>query len=144
MEWAGVERPAIAQQVTFLYSRDLATAARFYEQVLALPLVLDQGTCRIYRVAGEAFVGICQRDDAPPPDPSGRPVILTLVSQDVDGWHRYLLDRGVAIENPPTLNEDFNIYHLFCRDPDGYLVEVQRFGDARWPAPAPPTRGTCQ
>ena len=51
------------QQVTFLYTRDLAASAHFYAEVLGLPLVLDQGLCRIYRVSGDAFLGVCQRDE---------------------------------------------------------------------------------
>ena len=52
------------QQVTFLYTPDLAASAHFYGEVLGLPLVLDQGLCRIYRVSGDAFLGVCQRDGA--------------------------------------------------------------------------------
>jgi 1,4-dihydroxy-2-naphthoate polyprenyltransferase len=48
-------RPPIDQQVTFLYTRDLANTAVFYEKTLALPLVLAQGACRIYRVSGGAL-----------------------------------------------------------------------------------------
>ena len=53
------------QQVTFLYTRDLGATARFYEQVLGLDLVLDQGTCRIYRISADGFLGFCQRAEAP-------------------------------------------------------------------------------
>ena len=33
---------------------------------------------------------------------------------------------------PPAHNPRFGIYHLFLRDPDGHLVEIQRFDDADW------------
>ena len=36
------------QLVTFLYTRDLEQSAVFYGETLGLPLVLDQGACRIY------------------------------------------------------------------------------------------------
>jgi catechol 2,3-dioxygenase-like lactoylglutathione lyase family enzyme len=39
---------------------------------------------------------------------------------------------GVEITKPPTYNERYQIYHLFARDPNGYLVEIQRFEDPRW------------
>jgi hypothetical protein len=42
--------------------------------------------------------------------------------------------RGVALEAPPATKETFNIYHFFLRNPDGYLIEVQRFLDPAWPA----------
>lgn len=124
---------AFDQLVTFLYSADLAQTAAFYEQTLGLPLVLDQGACRIYRVRGDAFLGFCARDDAPR-NPQG--VILTLVSQDVDGWYERLCGQGMAFEKPPAHNPKFNIYHCFLRDPNGYLIEIQTFLDPAWPAPA--------
>lgn len=126
-------KPSIEQQVTFLYTRDLAETAVFYETVLGLPLVLDQGACRIYRTGGDAFLGFCQHLDAA--QPAG--VILTLVSAEVDAWYAYLLEQGAEIEKPPQLNARFNIYHLFLRDPNGYLIEIQRFLDPAWPAPVP-------
>lgn len=41
-------------QITFLPVADLQRSAAFYEGALGLPLVVDQGTCRIYRVSGRA------------------------------------------------------------------------------------------
>ena len=124
-------RPQLKQQVTFLYTHDLATTGAFYEEIVGLPLVLDQGSCRIYRVANGAFVGFCQREEAPE-EPHG--IILTLVSDDVDGWYDYLREKEVAFEKPPEHNETYNIYHCFLRDPNGYLIEIQRFLDPAWPA----------
>lgn len=126
-----MNRPVVQQQVTFVYTRDLAASADFYATTLGLPLVLDQGLCRIYRVGRDAFLGVCHADNAPQP-PQG--IILTLVSDDVDGWYDYLRGRGVAVEKPPTFNATYNIYHLFLRDPAGYLVEIQTFRDPAWPA----------
>ena len=123
-------RPTIDQQVTFLYTRDLAATAVFYEEILQLPLVLDQGSCRIYRVSGDGFLGFCQRQEAPE-KPQG--VIVTLVTAEVDTWYAYLNEQGVAFEKPPAHNPAYNIYHCFLRDPNGYLLEIQRFEDPLWP-----------
>lgn len=122
-------RPPIEQHVTFLYTDRLDATARFYEDVLGLELALDQGACRIYRVCPGAFVGFCTRDAGPAPDG----VIVTLISQDVHGWAEALRARGVALEKPPQVNPKYNIEHLFVRDPNGYLVEIQRFLDPAWP-----------
>ncbi len=130
-----MQPPPIEQQVTFLYTQDLAATTAFYEQTLGLPLVLDQGPCRIYRVAGEAFLGFCTSPAAAAPPPSVKTVIFTLVTPDVAGWYHYLRDRGVAFEQPPKHNDTYNIDHCFLRDPNGYLLEIQRFCDPRWPVP---------
>ena len=62
-------------------------------------------------------------------------VILCLVTDSVDEWAERLTAEGVRLEKPPTLNPRYNIYHLFCRDPDGHLVEIQQFCDPRQPPP---------
>ena len=121
--------PPIHQLVSFLYTRDLTATAYFYEETLGLTLALDQGDCRIYRVSRDGFLGFCQRQESPD-RPAG--VILTLVTPEVDEWHRYLSHRGVSFDKPPTLNPKYNIYHCFLRDPNGYLIEIQRFLDSAW------------
>lgn len=127
-------RPPIEQQVTFLHARDLAETAAFYENILGLPLVLDQGSCRIYATGGDAYLGFCETLGAHMAAPPANPyLMLTLVTPDVDGWYAYLVEQGVAVEKPPTLNEKFNIYHCFVRDPNGYLLELQTFLDPAWP-----------
>jgi catechol 2,3-dioxygenase-like lactoylglutathione lyase family enzyme len=122
-------RPPISQQITFLYTHDLAQTARFYEEVLELPLALDQGACRIYRVSSDGYLGFCQSVNAPEL-PTG--IIITLVSPDVDNWHCYLHDRDVEFEKPPEVNPKYDIYHCFLRDPNGYLIEIQQFLDPTW------------
>lgn len=110
-------------QITFLYVADLDRAAAFYGGVLGLELVRDQGVCRIYRAAGRGYLGICSHR---PPDPGG--VIVTLLADDVDGWAERLVAAGHEVEGP-TANERFALYHLFVHDPDGHLVEIQRFDE---------------
>ncbi|MCU0611892.1 MAG: VOC family protein [Candidatus Eisenbacteria bacterium] len=113
--------------ITFCSTTDLEATTRFYGEILSMPMVLDQGRCRIWRAAGQGYVGFCRRDSVP-----AQGIILTLVSDDVDGWHRRLLEHGVPIDKAPAFNPEYGIYHLFCRDPNGYLVEIQRFEDPEW------------
>ena len=123
------------QQVTFLYAADLARSTAFYGGTLGLPLVLDQGACQIFKISHDGFLGICQCDDGAAATPDS--IIVTLVSDDVDGWYERLTATGADIEAPPSTNEKFNVYHFFMRDPDGYRLEIQRFMDPAWPRPAP-------
>ncbi|MBK1658452.1 VOC family protein [Paracraurococcus ruber] len=137
--------PPPAQQITFLYAEDLAASRRFYEAVLRLSVVQDQGRCAIYAAApgGRAFLGVCQ---ARGPRQAGDPrreggVVLTLVSEAVEAWHAWLAAQGIACDGPPRRNEATGITHIFFRDPAGYLLEIQRFERPDWPAPAPPAPG---
>lgn len=121
-------KPQIDQQITFFYTHDLNASTEFYEQKLGLELWLDQGTCRIYSVTGSGYLGLCQASETSILSPENQSsVIFTLVTQQVDEWFEYLQERGIKFEKPPTINEKYNIYHCFLRDPSGYLIEIQRF-----------------
>jgi catechol 2,3-dioxygenase-like lactoylglutathione lyase family enzyme len=124
-------RAPLTQQVTFLDTRDLARTADFYERILGLRLARDQGRCRIYHVAAGAYIGFCERGGGPAPLAGDRAqtegVVLTLVTDDVDGWFAHLRAAGVPIVKEPADNPTYRIYNAFVRDPNGYLVEIQRF-----------------
>jgi len=117
------------QQITFLQVDDLRATDNFYGDLLGLELVLDQGACRIYRAGDDAFVGFCDHREGPSPDG----LILTFVPDDVDAFCEGLRETGIELESEPSYNEKFQIYQAFVRDPDGYLVEVQRVDDPNWP-----------
>ncbi len=124
-----MSHPPFSSQITFLYTPDLEATAHFYEQVLGLPLKLDQGTCRIYQISRDGYLGFCQRDSAPQESsaPAKQDVIMTFVTSEVDDWYQRLCGQGVAFEKPPSVNAKYNIYHCFLRDTNGYLLEIQSF-----------------
>ena len=123
-----MSQPPIEQQITFLYTHDQVASTRFYEDKLGLKLWLDQGSCRIYAVSNSGYLGICQASGtATASDGKQAGVIFTLVTQQVDEWYEYLKQRGVKFEKLPAHNKKYKIYHCFLRDPDGYLIEIQRF-----------------
>jgi catechol 2,3-dioxygenase-like lactoylglutathione lyase family enzyme len=121
--------PRINSQITFLYTVDLGRTANFYEDFIGLPLVLDQGTCRIYQVSDEGFLGFCERKELSPELPD---LIITFVVDDVEKWYQYLKDQGIQCENPPSYNPKYDIYHCFFQDPNGYLIEIQKFRTPDW------------
>lgn len=112
--------------VVFLRTADLDRADGFWRGSLGLPLALDQGTCRIYRIGPGAHLGVCEGE----PVPDG--VIVTLVADRVEEWCQRLAADGVVFERPPSYDPRFDITHAFLRDPDGHLVEIQRFEAAAW------------
>lgn len=114
--------------VTFCYTRDIRETHLFYNGLLQLPMVLDQGRCRIYRVSPGGFIGFCEKEK---PDPNDT-VMITLVTDDVDLWFEKLKAAGHHVIKSPSMNPEFRIYHCFVKDPSGYTVEIQRFEDPRW------------
>jgi predicted enzyme related to lactoylglutathione lyase len=116
--------------VTFIYTHDLERATAFYRDALSLPLVHDEGPARIFRVAPGGYLGVCVASEERPSVPQG--ICLSLVIDDVDGVYARLEAAGVATKGPPEALPQFGIYSFFLQDPDGHLVEVQRFDDPGW------------
>ena len=113
-----------SQQITFLHSKDLEATRQFYSEVLGLNLARDQDTCLIFRVTKTAYLGFCEHIEQIQP---GRRIILTLVSDDVDRWYTILRDKNIAVMGPPKSSPQYEIYHFFLKDPDGYMLEIQKF-----------------
>ena len=120
--------PALAlaegRTVTFLYTRDLPRLSRFYEEVLGLACVVDQGRCRILRASATALIGLC--------DIPGRPlgtegVLVSFAVTDLDAAIAALAARGIAFEGPPATGMDGTVRSAFFRDPEGYRLEIQCF-----------------
>ena len=82
----GMKPNLFDQCVTFLRTDNLDRTTQFYEGILDLPMVRDQGTCRIYKSCANGYLGFCTHDQAP----HAEGIILTLVSDDVDRWYQRL------------------------------------------------------
>ncbi len=127
--------PPFVQQITWVYTYDLARTARFYAETMGLAMVLDQGSCRVFRVSATSFVGVCQRPDR---DVEPKGVILTVLTPDLAAWHERLVAAGADVVGPPTYSERYQAQAFVCRDPEGYRIEFQWFTDPRWRLPEPP------
>jgi catechol 2,3-dioxygenase-like lactoylglutathione lyase family enzyme len=112
---------SFTDSLVFLFVSDLDRSTAFYES-LGLGVSIDQGSCRILGVDDRLMVGLCG-DRTPAPDG----VIFTLVTDRVEEVCAELASQGVVFEQAPQHSPQYHITHAFLRDPDGYLVEIQRF-----------------
>jgi predicted enzyme related to lactoylglutathione lyase len=110
--------------ITFLGTEDLEKTAQFYQNVLGLTQYLDQGVCRIFNVNNQSKIGFCEHM---PIIYGEKSPILTLVTEKVDEIYRKITESGVNVPEKPKINQRFNIYHFFLKDPNGYTIEIQKF-----------------
>jgi catechol 2,3-dioxygenase-like lactoylglutathione lyase family enzyme len=126
--------PPITDSIVFTYTDDLAGSSRFLGETLGLALIVDQGPCHIYRLTPTSFLGVCNLPDRPRATAG---VTITLVTSDVDGWHRYLTAKGLVYETPPRRSTRFKVYSSLFKDPNGYRIEIQSFDDPGWKGGTP-------
>ena len=132
-----MENSGIGDQIVFLYCADLGKTAYFYEEILGLELVLDQGSCRIVKVArnGGGYLGYCEK---PGWESADAGLIVTFVVPAVDevnAWYMDLAEKGIEVHEPPKWNPEYGIYHFFFNDPEGYKLEIQCFENQNWSSP---------
>ena len=122
-----MNRPHDANQmaITFFYYRDLPAAMRFYEDVLGLPLAIDQGWCKIYRICTGAHVGLVDEARGMNKWAAVKPVQLCINVPDVDGWYGYARAAGLANLSDLFVNDELGIRAFVFRDPEGYQIEIQ-------------------
>lgn len=111
--------------ITFFYYRDLPGAMRFYEEVMGLPLAIDQGWCKIYRICEGAHVGLVDETRGMNKWAETKPVQLCIRVDDVDAWYAYA--KSENLENLSELfeNDALGIRAFVFRDPEGYQIEIQ-------------------
>lgn len=115
----------IESQITWVYTHNLETTCRFYDTLLGLELARDAGKARIYKTSENAFIGVCTTFDNRAVNPAGS--MISLITDDVDGWYETLRSAGVSLQGPPHKIAEFNIYTFFANDPNGYVIEFQEF-----------------
>ena len=111
--------------ITFFYYRDLPTAMRFYEDVLGLPLAIDQGWCKIYRICPVAHVGLVDEIIGMNIWAAVKPVQLCIRVPDVDDWYAYAKAKDLESLSELFVNDEIGIRAFVFNDPEGYQIEIQ-------------------
>ncbi len=111
--------------ITFFYYRDLPRAMAFYEEVMGLTLAIDQGWCKIYRVAAGAHIGLVDEAKGMNKWTADKPVQFCIRVPDVDAWYAYIGAVEVDDLSDLFINEEIGIRAFVFRDPEGYQLEIQ-------------------
>jgi len=112
-----MQNPEAKGAITFFYYKDLAKAAEFYEKVMGFNLVQDA-----YMGCVDGGIGYHKPSDE-------KPVMLTVVVDDPDAWYEHFKKHKVETLNEPHDDEELNLRIFLLRDPEGYVIEIQKFYD---------------
>ncbi|SRR6056297_1033929 len=112
--------------IAFYGTDNLEKTHKFYSGLLELKLYKDQGKCKIYEVPNGGKIGFCEHLDNCVGENGP---IITFIAKDVDMVYAHIASSGYKIPPLPEVNEEFQIYHFFAEDPNGYKIEIQKFID---------------
>lgn len=108
--------------VAFYPTKDLIKTRQFYEELLGLPLYMDQRTAIIYDT-GYGYLGFCQYEE--PRECRHVCISFNQTSpQEVDRRYQELVGR-VCIASSPVWHPHYPVYSFFFQDNNGYTLELQ-------------------
>jgi len=106
--------------IVFFRTNNLTALEDFYLHKIGCELWLDQGACKIFQ-HGNMLFGFCKSEEV---DQEGTITFFYPDREQVDHMYNRLED--IALSSP-KMNEKFNIYNFYARDPEGHLIEFQSF-----------------
>jgi len=114
----------------FLYYRDVDAATEFYRNVLGFRVAADYGFAKIMQVAPKSFVTLVDETKGMHASSEPKTTTIALVTDNLDGWWNYIQTQNVALRST-----EFNLVKgsshdsFVAIDPEGYLLEFERFND---------------
>jgi catechol 2,3-dioxygenase-like lactoylglutathione lyase family enzyme len=115
--------------ITWLYYQDMVAMENYYQEVLGLTRVADQGWAKIYSASTSGYVGLVDERRGMHRFTEKKAVNVSFILNDLDGWFAYAKSNTLF-----TLREDSvstgpeGKYRAFVGyDPEGYYVEFDTF-----------------
>lgn len=115
--------------ITWLYYQDMLEMQQFYEEILGLEMVADQGWTKIYGVSKTGFIGLVDERRGMHDFTEEKAVTVSFFLKDLKGWYDYVkakspfeLRTGEWETGPESRYNAFVGY-----DPQGYFMEFDRF-----------------
>lgn len=115
--------------VTWLYYKDLVAMQAFYEEVMGLRQVVDQGWAKVYQASRTGYVGLVDERRGMNRWTETKAVNVSFILDDIDGWFSYVKRRGAfPLRDTAVSNDEAGRYRAFVGyDPEGYFMEFDLF-----------------
>ena len=115
--------------VTWLYYKDLELMQKFYENVLGLEFIVDQGWTKIYKVSNSGYIGLVDEEKGMHNFTKEKAVNVSFLVHDLDEWFEFVNQNKLfPLRSDQMELGDDNKYKAFVGfDPGGYFMEFDRF-----------------
>ncbi len=126
-------RPAdlgVRATVFWLYYDDLGPIQRFYEELLGVDLLVDQGWAKVYGASRSGFIGLVDGARGLHQATDEKGVTISLFTSDVEAWLERVKKLGtLELRTPEITDESHRVHQFVGYDPAGYFLEWDTFLD---------------
>ena len=115
--------------ITWLYYKDMQAMEKFYQEVMGLPLIVDQGWAKVYQASETGYIGLVDERRGMHNFSDKKAVNVSFIMQDLDGWFNYAKENKVFPLRSEEIGEGpEKKYRAFVGfDPEGYFMEFDTF-----------------
>ncbi|HCR54512.1 MAG TPA: glyoxalase [Cytophagales bacterium] len=115
--------------ITWLYYKDIPAMEKFYQEVLGLPLIADQGWAKIYQASASGYIGLVDERRGMHSYTEKKAVNVSFILKDIDGWFQYVNESKIfELREREVSTGPENKYRAFVGyDPEGYFMEFDTF-----------------
>ena len=117
--------------VTWLYYQDIPKMETFYEEVMGLRQVVDQGWAKVYQGSRTGYIGLVDERRGMNRWSEKKAVNVSFILYDIDGWFNTVKQRNAFPLRDTVVSDDASgRYRAFVGyDPEGYYMEFDVFRD---------------
>ena len=113
--------------VVWFYYKDMEGIQRFYEEVLGMDLIVDQGWAKIYPAGPTGYFGLVDEKFGMHSYTEQKAVTMSFFTADIDGWYEYLSTNDAIEMRSPKIEEEDEYRAFVAYDPEGYFLEWDVF-----------------
>jgi catechol 2,3-dioxygenase-like lactoylglutathione lyase family enzyme len=129
---AGGTRPPelkVQGTVLWLYYRDISTMEAFWEELLGVDLLVDQGWAKVYQGSRTGFIGLVDGERGLHSASDEKSVTVSFFTSDVAAWRERTDRQGLEARTPELGTESGRVTTWVAYDPEGYFLEWDTFLD---------------
>jgi catechol 2,3-dioxygenase-like lactoylglutathione lyase family enzyme len=117
----------IQANIVWLYYRDLDRAQAFYEDILGLELITDQGFAKVYACSLTGYIGLVDESQGLHRFSKEKAVTVSFISSQIDEWYSYLMEQGLQMREALSDGELIPVRAFVTYDTAGYFLEFDWF-----------------
>lgn len=117
----------IEGMITFTYYNDIEKAAEFYGETLGFESVMNREWVKIFKVGKDSHIGLVNAEKGYLKPQEEKPVMLSIIVEDVDELYKMLQEKDVKTNHPPQKSGDIDMRGFLTWDPEGYVIEFLTF-----------------
>ena len=115
--------------VFWLYYSELAPNEAFYERLLGVDLLVDQGWAKVYQASPTGFVGLVDGARGLHQATDEKGVTLSFFTAHVEAWFARVQEQGIELRTPEITDESGRVNVFVGYDLEGYFLEWDTFLD---------------